>query len=71
MFSELLLPCLGVLLLIERILIIHISGLQPAVTYVVNMYTLNGNSRSHPFTMTVTTGTAKQICPCGKSNTLY
>ncbi|KAK9980540.1 hypothetical protein ABG768_000139 [Culter alburnus] len=32
-----------------------VTGLQPAVTYVVNMYTLNGNSRSHPFTMTVTT----------------
>ncbi|XP_051982338.1 fibronectin 1b isoform X2 [Xyrauchen texanus] len=32
-----------------------VSGLQPGVLYVVNMYTLNGNSRSHPFTLTVTT----------------
>uniref|UniRef100_A0A8C2GGJ2 Fibronectin n=1 Tax=Cyprinus carpio TaxID=7962 RepID=A0A8C2GGJ2_CYPCA len=49
----------------------HTSGLQPGVMYVVNMYTLNGNSRSPPFTMTVNTGTTKQICPCGKSKILY
>lgn len=70
MVSELLLPCVGVLLFNE-IILIHTSGLQPGVTYVVNMYTLNGNSRSPPFTVAVTTGTTKQICQCGKSNTLY
>uniref|UniRef100_A0A8C2GGY6 Fibronectin n=1 Tax=Cyprinus carpio TaxID=7962 RepID=A0A8C2GGY6_CYPCA len=48
-----------------------VTGLQPGVMYVVNMYTLNGNSRSPPFTMTVNTGTTKQICPCGKSKILY
>ncbi|XP_042599370.1 fibronectin-like isoform X4 [Cyprinus carpio] len=32
-----------------------VTGLQPGVMYVVNMYTLNGNSRSPPFTMTVNT----------------
>ncbi|TRZ01858.1 hypothetical protein DNTS_025790 [Danionella cerebrum] len=32
-----------------------VTGLHPGVMYVVNMYTLNGNSRSPPFTMTVTT----------------
>ncbi|XP_051558111.1 fibronectin 1b isoform X2 [Myxocyprinus asiaticus] len=32
-----------------------VSGLQPGVIYVVNMYTLSGDSRSHPFTLTVTT----------------
>uniref|UniRef100_A0A8C2HT52 Fibronectin n=1 Tax=Cyprinus carpio TaxID=7962 RepID=A0A8C2HT52_CYPCA len=47
-----------------------VTGLQPGVMYVVNMYTLNGNSRSPPFTMTVNTGTTKQICPCGKSKIL-
>uniref|UniRef100_A0A671N144 Fibronectin n=1 Tax=Sinocyclocheilus anshuiensis TaxID=1608454 RepID=A0A671N144_9TELE len=31
------------------------SGLQPGIMYVVNMYTLNGNSRSPPFTMTANT----------------
>uniref|UniRef100_A0A8C2GBY2 Fibronectin n=1 Tax=Cyprinus carpio TaxID=7962 RepID=A0A8C2GBY2_CYPCA len=47
-----------------------VTGLQPGVMYVVNMYTLNGNSRSPPFTMTVNTGTTKQICPCGKIRSL-
>lgn len=61
---------LGVLLFIERNAF-HASGLQPGVMYVVNMYTLNGNTRSPPFTMTVNTGTTKQICQCGKSNILY
>uniref|UniRef100_A0A672LRA9 Fibronectin n=1 Tax=Sinocyclocheilus grahami TaxID=75366 RepID=A0A672LRA9_SINGR len=32
-----------------------VTGLQPGIMYVVNMYTLNGNSRSPPFTMTVNT----------------
>uniref|UniRef100_UPI0001CF1650 fibronectin 1b precursor n=1 Tax=Danio rerio TaxID=7955 RepID=UPI0001CF1650 len=32
-----------------------VTGLHPGVMYVVNMYTVNGNMRSPPFTMTVNT----------------
>ncbi|KAM6946259.1 fibronectin 1a [Aplochiton taeniatus] len=32
-----------------------LTGLQPGVTYKVNMYTLSGNGRSAPFTFTATT----------------
>ncbi|XP_076879380.1 fibronectin 1b isoform X2 [Brachyhypopomus gauderio] len=34
---------------------VTLTGLQPAVTYTVSVYTLNGESRSVPFTLTVTT----------------
>uniref|UniRef100_A0A3B3S205 Fibronectin n=1 Tax=Paramormyrops kingsleyae TaxID=1676925 RepID=A0A3B3S205_9TELE len=34
-----------------------ITGLQPGTNYVIQIYTLNGASRSDPFTLTATTGT--------------
>ncbi|XP_072513132.1 fibronectin 1b isoform X2 [Salminus brasiliensis] len=34
---------------------VTITGLQPGVTYVISIYTLNGDSRSPPFTLTVST----------------
>uniref|UniRef100_A0A8B9KAF8 Fibronectin n=1 Tax=Astyanax mexicanus TaxID=7994 RepID=A0A8B9KAF8_ASTMX len=36
---------------------VTITGLQPGVSYLISLYTLNGDSRSSPFTLTVTTGT--------------
>uniref|UniRef100_A0A8B9K8N1 Fibronectin n=1 Tax=Astyanax mexicanus TaxID=7994 RepID=A0A8B9K8N1_ASTMX len=34
---------------------VTITGLQPGVSYLISLYTLNGDSRSSPFTLTVTT----------------
>ncbi|KAL7846180.1 hypothetical protein AOLI_G00243720 [Acnodon oligacanthus] len=34
---------------------VTITGLQPGVSYTISIYTLNGDSRSPPFTLTVTT----------------
>ncbi|XP_065110229.1 fibronectin 1b isoform X1 [Paramisgurnus dabryanus] len=40
-----------------------VTGLQPGIIYMVNMYTLNGNSRSPPFTLSVTMARATVQSP--------
>ncbi|XP_049329033.1 fibronectin-like isoform X3 [Astyanax mexicanus] len=42
---------------------ITITGLQPGVSYLISLYTLNGDSRSSPFTLTVTTARAAVQSP--------
>lgn len=42
--------------MVINFILFHMSGLQPGVMYVVHMYTLNGNTRSPPFTLTQSTG---------------
>uniref|UniRef100_A0A3B1IIC6 Fibronectin n=1 Tax=Astyanax mexicanus TaxID=7994 RepID=A0A3B1IIC6_ASTMX len=57
---------------------VTITGLQPGVSYLISLYTLNGDSRSSPFTLTVTTGTplnvlqtATNLTKCLQSSSTY
>lgn len=42
---------------INEVNCLSFAGLEPGTNYKINIYTLNGNARSEPFTLTATTGT--------------